>query len=75
MNPLARYGLVLVGALALALAACEQKKQEAAPAAAAAPVPDDQIATPADFDEKAATEITEDNAEQELAKLEKEISE
>ena len=62
--------------VALAVAGCEAKKQEPAPAPApsAAPVSDDQIATSVDFEEKAAQEITEDNAEQELAKLEQEIS-
>jgi hypothetical protein len=73
MSSFIRWGLVMAGAVALA--ACEDKKPEAAPSASSAPVPDDQIATSADFEEKAAQEITADNAEQELGKLEKEISE
>jgi len=67
-----RYAVVI----GLALAGCEGKKEEAAPAEApsAVAVPDDQIATAADFEDKAAQEINEGNAEQELAKLEQEVS-
>jgi len=60
--------------VALAAESCEAKKQEAAPAPSAVAVSDDQIATSADFDETAAQEINEDNAEQEMAKLEQEVS-
>lgn len=72
MSSFIKYGVVIV----VALAGCEAKKQEAAPAPAqsAVAVPDDQIATAADFEDKAAQEITESNAEQELAKLEQEVS-
>jgi hypothetical protein len=74
MNTMTRLGLVF--AATAALAGCDPKKQETAPApSATARVSDEQIATPADFEEQAATEITEDNVEQELAKVEKEISE
>lgn len=81
MSALGRCGLLVMGALALA--ACQEKKNEAAasavaaaPAVSAAPaqVADDQIATPADFEEEAAKEINEDNADQELSKLEQEVS-
>jgi PBP1b-binding outer membrane lipoprotein LpoB len=72
MSSLIRYGVVMMGALALV--GCEAKKQEAAPAPSAAPVADDQIATSADFEDNAAQEINETNAEQELAKLEQEVS-
>ena len=69
-----RIGCGFAMIVALALAGCEAKKQEPAPPPSAAPVSDDQIATSVDFEEKAAQEITEDNADQELAKLEQEIS-
>ena len=70
----------LVAALTL-LAACESKSKPSdtpAPSASSAPaaaVADDQLTTPEDFEEKAATEINADNAEQELAEIEKEIGE
>ena len=70
----------LVAALTLVVA-CESKSKPSdtpAPSASAAPaaaVADDQLTTPADFEEKAATEINADNAEQELAEIEKEIGE
>jgi hypothetical protein len=63
------------------LAGCESKSKSPdapAPSASSAPavaVADDQLTTPADFEEKAATEINADNAEQELANIEKEIGE
>ena len=80
MSALGRYGSLLIGALALA--ACQEKSQGTAPAVSAAPVAsvapaqvaDDQIAIPADFEEQAAKDITEDNADQELSKLEQEVS-
>lgn len=80
MSALGRYGSLLIAALALA--ACQEKSQGSAPAVSAAPaasvapaqVADDQIAIPADFEEQAAKEINEDNADQELSKLEQEVS-
>ena len=81
MNALWRYASLSIGVLALA--ACQEKKNEGAasavavtPAASAAPaeVADDRIAIPADFEEEADKEITEDNADQELSKLEQEVS-
>jgi uncharacterized lipoprotein YbaY len=66
--------ILLVGA---SVGACQKSSGEAtpAPAASAAPVPDEQLMTPADFEDRVATEITPENAEQELDKLEKEIAE
>jgi hypothetical protein len=70
----------LVAALSL-LGACENKSKPSdtpapsAPSAPVAAVADEQLSTPADFDEQAAKEIDSDNAEQELAKIEKEIAE
>jgi hypothetical protein len=72
MSSAIRYGLVM--SCALAVGGCEAKKQEAAPAPSATAVADEQIATPAEFEESAAQEINEANAEEELAKLEKEVS-
>ena len=80
MNRLIRHAALVIGAVALI--ACESKPETdtttATPTVAAplpAPVPDEQIATAADFEATAAEEITEENAEVELAKLEKEVSE
>ena len=67
----------------LILAGCEEKNQgappaatSAAPVASAAPaqVADESIAVPEDFEDQAASEINDDNADQELSKLEQEVS-
>ena len=77
-------GVIGFGGLVVALSlvpACEGKTKPSdaptpsAPSAPAVAVADDQLMTPADFEEKAAEEINSDNAEQELAKIEKEIGE
>jgi len=69
---LCAIALLVVGSVA----GCQKSSGEAAPApaASAAPVPDEQLMTPADFEDKAAAEITPENAESELDKLEKEIA-
>ena len=75
MNRIARCAIVLL--VAGSASACQKSSSEAtpAPAASAAPVPDEQLMTPADFEDRVATEITPENAEQELDKIEKEIAE
>jgi len=65
-----------VALLTVLMSACQKSEpSSSAPAASAAPVPDDQLATPADFDESAANEITPENAEQKLGEIEKQIAE
>ncbi|HLM75916.1 MAG TPA: hypothetical protein VK459_24590 [Polyangiaceae bacterium] len=78
---------LILGAMALLLVACEEQKSDApassAPArgatsaAAAAPATGteaaDDLATEQDFEEEAVKEITADNLESEVDKLEKEI--
>ncbi len=67
--------LFAVALLTVGLSACQKSEpSSSAPAASAQPVPDDQLATPADFEESAANEITPDNAEQKLGEIEKEIA-
>ena len=80
MSALGRHGTLMIGVLALA--GCEEKNQSSPPPATSArvasavpaPVADDDVAVPEDFEDQAATEITDDNAEQELSKLEQEVS-
>jgi hypothetical protein len=76
-----------LGAMALLLLACEQKSDApagptntrgattvaAAPMTAAPVAAADDIPTEEDFEEEAAKEITADNLESEIEKLEKEI--
>lgn len=73
---------LILGALALLLVACEQKTEAPAPSApakgtgavaAAGTETADDLATEEDFEEEAANEITADNLEAELDRLEKEI--
>ncbi|MBC8451447.1 MAG: hypothetical protein H8D72_01930 [Planctomycetes bacterium] len=63
--------LLTIGALALALGACSTESTPAENGGAAADV---EIPTQADADSAAAKAITEANAEESLADLEKEIS-
>lgn len=69
----------LVPLLALPLLGCEDKPSAppGAPAASssqAAPVADTDIAVPADYEEKAASDIRKDNYETELDKLDTDIN-
>jgi len=80
VSALGRYGALMLGVLTLA--GCEEKNQGSAPATTSAPVAsavpaqvgDDDIAVPEDFEDQAASEINDDNAEQELSKLDQEVS-
>jgi len=80
VSALGQYGALMLAVLTLA--GCEEKNQGSAPAAASAPVAsavpvqvgDDDIAVPEDFEDQAASEINDDNAEQELSKLAQEVS-
>ena len=69
--------MVMFLATTAALAGCDDKSQGASPAPsgeAAASVKDEDLATPADFDDEAAKSVTAANYKQELDSLEKEIS-
>jgi hypothetical protein len=80
VSALGRYGALMLGVLTLA--GCEEKNQGSSLEATSAPVAsavqaqvgDDGIAVPEDFEDQAASEINDDNAEQELSKLEQEVS-
>lgn len=78
-----------IGAIALLLIGCDQKSEAPAGASApsksgaasapaspegAAAVKDDEIPTEADFEDEAEKEITADNLDAELDKLDKEIT-
>ena len=70
-----------MGALALLLLGCEEQKSDApagaastkASGAAMAQVKDEDVPTAADFEEEAEKDITADNLDAELDKLDKEI--
>ena len=63
--------------VALAAVGCEEKKEPAAAGAAATPAgaaaQAEELPTEADFEEEAQKEISKDNVDGELDKLEKEI--
>ncbi len=72
-----RAMMVVLLATTAALAGCEDKPQGTSPAPsgeAAASVKDDDLVTPADFDNDAEKSVTAANYKQELEGLEKEMN-